>query len=96
MNRIKELRQEKKLTQKELANLLGVNMVTLSRYENNNRNPKIDKLEKMAEIFGVSVAYITCSNTAQNENEITITRNEYNRLKEIEHKYNEIKSLVAD
>ncbi len=59
MNRIKELRQEKKLTQKELANLLGVNMVTLSRYENNNRNPKIDKLEKMSDIFGVTVEYIT-------------------------------------
>ncbi|OJG12992.1 hypothetical protein RU94_GL001691 [Enterococcus asini] len=39
-----------------------------------------------------------CFNTAQNENEneITITRNEYERLKAIEHKYNEIKSLVAD
>lgn len=58
--------------------------------------PKIDKLEKMAEIFGVSVAYITCSNTTQNENEITIAINEYERLKAIEQKYNEIKSLVAD
>lgn len=59
MERIKELRKEKGLTQAELAKLIGVNPVTLSRYETGDRKPKIDKLEKMAEIFGVTPSYIT-------------------------------------
>ncbi|MGX6979131.1 helix-turn-helix domain-containing protein [Vagococcus elongatus] len=59
MNRIQELRKEAKLTQNELAKLIGVNPVTLSRYENNERNPKVDKLEKMSEIFTASIPYIT-------------------------------------
>ncbi|MFS1048300.1 helix-turn-helix domain-containing protein [Enterococcus faecium] len=75
---------------------MGVSDASVNKYEKSTMKPKIDKLEKMAEIFGVSVAYITCSNTTQNENEITIAINEYERLKAIEQKYNEIKSLVAD
>lgn len=58
MNRIAELRKEQGMTQKELADKINVNYVTLSRYENGERNPKIDKLDKMADIFGVTVEYI--------------------------------------
>lgn len=59
MNRIKELRTRNGMTQAELAEIIGINSVTLARYESGDRNPKIDKLEKMAEIFNVSVDYLT-------------------------------------
>lgn len=65
MNRIKELRKEAGLTQADLASKLGVNTVTLSRYETGDRNPKLDKLEKMADLFHVSIDYITCKTNSR-------------------------------
>lgn len=59
MNRIQELRKEAGFTQKQLADKLGVNTVTISRYETGDRNPKFDKLKKLSELFLVSIDYIT-------------------------------------
>lgn len=58
MNRIKKLRKKSGLTQKQLAKKIGVNTVTLSRYETGDRKPKIDKLLKMSKIFGVKLEYL--------------------------------------
>lgn len=73
MNRIQELRKEAGLTQVELAKKIGVNTVTLSRYENGERNPKIDKLEKMAEIFTASISYIT----GESDSRLAINNGDY-------------------
>lgn len=59
MNRIKELRIEKKLTQSELGKKIGVSDASINKYEKELMTPKIDKLEKMAETFQVSVDYLT-------------------------------------
>lgn len=58
MNRLKELRQEKKLSQKELADYLGVNEKTISRWENGESTIKSDKAQALADYFGVSVGYL--------------------------------------
>ena len=58
MNRLKELRKEKKLTQKELADYLGINEKTISRWENGESNIKPEKAKKLADYFDVSVEYI--------------------------------------
>lgn len=58
MSRIKELRKEKGLTQEQLAKMIGINPVTLSRYETGDRNPKLDKLLIMSRIFEAQVDYI--------------------------------------
>lgn len=58
MNRLKELRQEKKLSQKEIANFLGVNEKTISRWEKNESTIKSDKAQKLADYFGVSVSHL--------------------------------------
>ena len=58
MNRLKELRQEKKLSQKELADYLGVNEKTISRWENGESTIKSDKAQQLADFFGVSVGYL--------------------------------------
>jgi len=57
--RLKELRKEKDLTLEELAKLFGTTNATLSRYETNQRQPKMDLVRELAEYFGVSVDYIT-------------------------------------
>lgn len=55
MNRLKELRKEKKLTQEELAQEIGVSKITILRWENGERQIKPDKAQQLADYFGVSV-----------------------------------------
>ncbi|QBX12801.1 hypothetical protein JavanS739_0004 [Streptococcus satellite phage Javan739] len=56
MNRLKELRQEKKLSQKELAENIGVHYRTLQNWENGESQIKPEKAQLLADYFGVSVA----------------------------------------
>ena len=58
MNRLKELRQEKKLTQQEIANKIGVTKRTYIYWEKGERQIKPDKAQQLANIFGVSVGYL--------------------------------------
>lgn len=58
MNRLKELRKEKKLTQKELADKINVSKITVLRWENGERVPKSDKAQQLADFFGVNTAYL--------------------------------------
>jgi len=56
--RIKELREAKKLTQKELAEQLGLTDATIGLYEVEKRNPPIATLNGLANFFDVSVDYL--------------------------------------
>lgn len=57
--KIKTLREEKKLTQKELAELLGTTSKTVSNYEAKDLRPrKMEMYEKLASIFDVNVNYL--------------------------------------
>ena len=58
LNRLKELRKEKKLTQQELADIIGVTKRTYIYWEKGERIPKSDKAQQLADYFGVSVAYL--------------------------------------
>ena len=58
MNRLKELRKEKKLTQKELAEETDIPYRTLQRWENGESQIKPKKAEKLADYFGVSIGYL--------------------------------------
>lgn len=58
MNRLKELRKQKKQTQKELALELEVPLRTLQSWENGESNIKPDKAQILADHFGVSVGYL--------------------------------------
>lgn len=58
MNRLKELRQEKKLTQKELADYMQITRRGYQKWENGESQIKPDKVEKLADFFGVSVGYL--------------------------------------
>lgn len=58
MNRLKELRQEKKLSQKEIAETLGFSLRSFQRMENGESQIKPEKAQKLADYFGVSVGYL--------------------------------------
>ena len=55
---MKELRQEKKLSQKEIADLLEVSEKTISRWENGENAIKSDKAQQLADYFKVGVGYL--------------------------------------
>ena len=55
---IAELRKDRGLLQKELAQLLGVSIGTVSNYETGVHNPEIETLIKLADYFNVSVDYM--------------------------------------
>lgn len=97
MNRLKQLRKEAGLTQEELANNLNISTITLLRYEKEQREPTKKIALLIANFFDVSTDYLFGLNIEDNrDGMIQITKLEYERLKAIEQKYNEIKSLVAD
>lgn len=58
MNRIKELRVAKGLTQEELGNILNVQKAAISKYENGRAEPSVDILRKMTSFFNVSSDYL--------------------------------------
>ena len=55
--KLKTLRKTKKLTQVELADLLGVTRATISNYETGRRAPHIKELERIAKLLGVNLEY---------------------------------------
>lgn len=58
-NRIKELRQEKGLTLKEMGKELGIRDNTLSQYETGKRTPQFGLIQEIANYFNVSIEYLT-------------------------------------
>lgn len=53
--KIKRHRKAKKLTQKQLAELLGVATGTIQQYELNKRQPRLETLDEIAQVLGVDV-----------------------------------------
>ena len=58
MNRLKELRKNKRLTQAELAKIIGINQNSYSYWENGKVKIDNQSLQKLAELFNVSIDYI--------------------------------------
>ena len=59
-NRIRELRLEKGLRQKDVAEQLGISAQSLGYYENWVNKPDPDMLIRLADFFEVSIDYLLC------------------------------------
>ena len=55
---LKELREKKGFTQKQLAEALYLSKTTISQYENGTHTPSIESFIKLADIFDVSIDYL--------------------------------------
>ena len=55
ITKLKEFRKEMKISQQELAQLVGVRRETIVHLENNRYNPSLEMALKIAEIFGCHV-----------------------------------------
>ena len=56
--RLRQIRKERKLTQEEFAKILGTSKQILSRYEREDRSPRIEVVRKYAEALKVSADYL--------------------------------------
>ena len=53
-----ELRKLNNLTQKQVANQLGISQPSYIRYENGKAEPSLENLIKLADLFDVSIDYL--------------------------------------
>ena len=73
MNRLKELRKENKLTQKELAEETDIPYRTLQRWENGETDIKSDKIKTLCKTFGVDMPYMLGCNNVKNKTDIKVS-----------------------
>ena len=64
-SRLRQIRKEMGLTQDEFAKLLGTSKQILSRYEREDRSPRIEVVRKYAEALKVSADYLLGDDEAE-------------------------------
>lgn len=57
-NRIRELRKQRKITMKQLGEIVGLAESTISQYENEKRQPDNETVFRLSEYFDVTVGYL--------------------------------------
>ena len=82
-NRLKEIRQEKKLTLKEVSSQLEQNNLKISpdalaKYERGDREPKLETWQKLADFFHVPTEYLM----SLTNDRVTLTINDLNPAEE--------------
>lgn len=82
-DRIRDLRENADLKQKDLAQEFSINENTWSQYETNKRTPDMGIIKKIADYFGVSIDYL-----------LNLTNEKYNpreeEFKELIHIFNRL------
>lgn len=66
--RLRQLRDEKKMTQQEVADSLDVDRTTYTKYESGKSTPDANMLQKIAAFYDVSVDYILGRTNVRNSN----------------------------
>jgi transcriptional regulator with XRE-family HTH domain len=74
MNRLKALRKERKLTQIQVAEAVGVEQTTYGKYELEQRAPSNEVLQKLADFFNVSTDYLLGRTDVPRSGEISALR----------------------
>ena len=58
LGNLKKLRAEEQISQKALADSIGITQQSINKYENHNIEPDIDTLIAIADYFNVSIDYL--------------------------------------
>lgn len=66
LNKIRDMREDNELTQKEISEKLYISKKTYERYENGERIPPIDFMIRLADLYNVSIDYL-CGRTTRRE-----------------------------
>ena len=65
--KIAKARREKRLTQEELADRLGVSRQAVSKWESGAALPETDKLARLSGLLGVSCDYLLCDDASEEQ-----------------------------
>lgn len=87
-NKLKKLRKEKDVKQKDVANVLNISASAYGFYEQGKRTPTSDMFSKLADYFDVSVDYLL----GKTDNPKTIKNKEEPKEKDIEKIIDELMS----
>lgn len=60
MNRLKDLREDKDLYQKDIAKILDMSQTGYSQYETETNDIPTEILKKLADFYNTSIDYILC------------------------------------
>lgn len=92
--RIRDLRTAKKLTQTDLAKLVGLTYIQIGRYETGKSAPSADVLNKMADALGTTADYIMNGSDNDVVSAQLTDKELLNQFKEVEKLDQEDKHLV--
>ena len=70
LNRLRELREDRSLSQQALADLVNTSQQNIYKYENGITEPDIQMLKALADAFHVSVDYLVGHDSGGNEDVI--------------------------
>lgn len=101
--KVKELRQEKKWTQKDLGNALGFTPEAIGSWERGKSVPSVNAIKEIAKVLDVPVGYLLgdavkpTDGSEEAKAMLKVAENEINDLRaEKEKLLNEIEALKAD
>lgn len=66
---LRQLREAKKLTQEQVAGLLGIAKTTYIGYEKGDREPRLSELRKMASVFNMTLSQLCMEADSRNVDE---------------------------
>ncbi len=95
-NRIKILRLENNLTQKELAEKIQTSNKNIWAYENNIATPPAETLIKIADFFNVSLDYLLYRNFNINANNNSFSDDEKNIIEKYRNLSEELKHILLE
>jgi len=72
MNKLKQLREERRLTQEKLSNAVGIDRTTISKVESGERELTLDHLQRLSKYFEVSYDYLL-GKSQERKNKYTVT-----------------------
>ena len=67
---LSELRQDRRMSQRDLAMVMHVSVSTISNYENGVHYPDVDKLIDLGNIFNVTIDYLLGLSPVRERNEL--------------------------
>lgn len=70
-NVLRDLRTRKGITQKQLAETLGISESAVGMYERGHREPDFETLEAIADYFNVDMDYLTGRSTIERKTPVT-------------------------
>lgn len=84
LKNLKTLRMQSGISQKQLADVIGVSQQSINKYENHNVEPDIDTLIALADFFEISVDYLVGhSEISEPVSQVNLTSSELNLIKDL-------------